>query len=198
MTAFADTLADGKPDYLGGRSSACGAPRSERNHLLRHQPTPAGAVTGPRAGVADRRAPGLADRPAAVVVSGSALPAPYLREEDPPCAVAGGGPVTRGWRGRLPRRRLSNGAELAGGRCIMSHSGAFYVIKAMEGDAAGGGRGVPGRRAADHRDPAAGRADGSMFSLVQRVLAVVRRNIGGAQGRTGRGRHTLGGAAPTD
>jgi hypothetical protein len=80
----------------------------------------------------------------------------------------------------------------------MSHSGAFYVIKAMEGDAAGGGRGVPGRRAADHRDPAADRADGSMFFLVQRVLAVVRRNIGGAQGRTGRGRHTLGGAAPTD
>jgi len=28
--------------------------RSERNHLLLHQPTPAGAVTGPRAGVADR------------------------------------------------------------------------------------------------------------------------------------------------
>ena len=75
----------------------------------------------------------------------------------------------------------------------MSHSGAFYVIKAMEGDAAGGGRGVPGRRAVDHRD----HADGSMFSLVQRVLAVVR-TIGGAQGRTGRGRHRLGGAAPTD
>ena len=80
----------------------------------------------------------------------------------------------------------------------MSHLGAFYVIKAMEGDAAGGGRGVPGRRAVDHRDPAADRADGSMFSLVQRVLAVVRRNIGGAQGRTGRGRHRLGGAAPMD
>ena len=29
-------------------------PRSERNHLLLHQPTPAGAVSGPRAGVADR------------------------------------------------------------------------------------------------------------------------------------------------
>ena len=80
----------------------------------------------------------------------------------------------------------------------MSHSGAFYVIKAMEGDAAGGGRGVPGRRAADHRDPAADHADGSVFSFVQRVLAVVCRNIGGAQGRTGRGRHRLGGAAPTD
>src|SRR4029077_4947018 len=101
------------------------------------------------------------------------------------CAVSGGGPVTRRWRGDLPRR-LSNGAELAGGRCIMSHSGAFYVIKAMEGDAAGGGRGVPGSRAMDHRDPAADHADGSMFSLVQRVLAVVR-TIGGAQGRTGRG-----------
>jgi hypothetical protein len=29
-------------------------PRRERNHLLLHQPTPAGAVTGPRAGVVDR------------------------------------------------------------------------------------------------------------------------------------------------
>jgi len=80
----------------------------------------------------------------------------------------------------------------------MSRSGAFYVIKAMDGHAAGGGRGVPGKRAADHRDPAADRADGTMFLLVQRALAVLRRNIGGAHGRTGRGRHRLGGATPTD
>lgn len=79
----------------------------------------------------------------------------------------------------------------------MSHSGAFYVIKAMEGAPAGGGRGAPGRRAADHRVPAAGRRDGSMFSLVRRALAVVRHNIG-AQGRTGRDSHRLSGAAPAD
>jgi len=80
----------------------------------------------------------------------------------------------------------------------MSCLGAFYVIKAMEEAAAGGGRGVRGRRAADHQAPAAGRLDGSMFSFLRRVLAVVRRNIGGALGRTGRGRHRLGGAAPAE
>jgi hypothetical protein len=80
----------------------------------------------------------------------------------------------------------------------MSHSGAFYVIKAMDGHAAGGGHGVPGKRAADHRAPAADRADRTMFLLAQRVLAVVRRITGGAHGRTGRGRHRLGGATPTD
>jgi hypothetical protein len=80
----------------------------------------------------------------------------------------------------------------------MSRSGAFYVIKAMDGHAAGGGHGAPGKRDAGHRDPAADRADSIMFLLVQRVLAVVRRNIGGAHGRTGRGRHRLGGATPTD
>ena len=172
--------------------------RSERDHRLLHPPAPAGAVTGLPGGAAARRAPGLADP------SGSRC----CIRAGVACSVSAGGrpSLRRRWwrardawvRGRLPRRRLSNGAELAGGRCTMSHSGAFYVIKAMEGDAAGGRRGVPGRRATDHRDPAADHADGSMFSLVQRVLAVVRRNIGGAQGRTGRGRHRLGGAAPTD
>jgi len=68
----------------------------------------------------------------------------------------------------------------------------------MERPAEGGGRGVPGRSAAGHRDPAADRHDDSVLSLVRRVLAVVRRNIGGTQGRTGRGRHRLGGTAPTD
>jgi hypothetical protein len=33
---------------------------------------------------------------------------------------------------------------------------------------------------------------------VRRVLSVVRRNISGALGRTGRGRHRIGGAAPAD
>jgi hypothetical protein len=80
----------------------------------------------------------------------------------------------------------------------MSHSGAFYVIKAMEGAPAVGGRGAPGRRAADHRVLVAAHRDGNMFSLVRRALAVVRRNIGGAQGRTGRDRHSLSGAAPAD
>jgi hypothetical protein len=37
-----------------------------------------------------------------------------------------------------------------------------------------------------------------MFSLARRVLAVVHRNIGGAHGAAGQGRHRLGGAAPTD
>ena len=35
-------------------------------------------------------------RPAAGVVSGPVLPAPYPQGEDPPCAVAGGGPVICG------------------------------------------------------------------------------------------------------
>ena len=41
MTAFADTLADGKPDYLGGRSSARGAPGHHDPHLV-----PDGQVSG--------------------------------------------------------------------------------------------------------------------------------------------------------
>lgn len=80
----------------------------------------------------------------------------------------------------------------------MSHLGAFYVIKAMEGPAAGGGPAVPGRRAVDDQAPAAGRADGRTRSLARRVLAMARRTIGGAGGRAGTGRHRLGGAARTE
>ena len=80
----------------------------------------------------------------------------------------------------------------------MSRLGAFYVIKAMDGNAAGGGHGVPGRRAVDHRVPAAGRLGGSIFSFARRVLAVVHRNIGGAHSPAGLGRHGLGGAASAD
>jgi hypothetical protein len=78
----------------------------------------------------------------------------------------------------------------------MSRSGAFYFIEAMNG-AARGEPGVSGRRAADHRAPTAGRPDGSTFSLMRRMLAVVRRTIG-AHGRASRGRHRLGDAARAD
>ena len=77
----------------------------------------------------------------------------------------------------------------------MSRLGALYVIKAIEGPAAGGGPAVPGRRAVDHRAPAASRADGRTRSLARRVPAMVHRTIGGAGRRAGTGRHRLGDAA---
>jgi len=97
----------------------------------------------------------------------------------------------------MPGRRHGNGQDWSGGKSVMSRMGAFYVIKAMDGDAAGSGHGVPGRRAAGRRVPAAGRRGGSIFSLA-RVLAVVHRDIGGAHGRAGLRRHGLGGAASAD
>jgi hypothetical protein len=73
----------------------------------------------------------------------------------------------------------------------MSHMAAFYVIKALEGDAAGGGPAASGRHAVDH----IARADGRALSLARRVLAMVHRNLGGSHRRAGPGRHRLGDAA---
>ena len=80
----------------------------------------------------------------------------------------------------------------------MSRSGALYVISAIEQAAAGGGPGVPARRAADHQVLAAGRPGGSMLSRARRILAAVHRGTGGAHGRAGRGRPGLGAAAQAD
>jgi len=77
---------------------------------------------------------------------------------------------------------------------IMSRSGAFYVIKAMEKAATGTTAAEPSRvpsgRAVDHEATAAARPDRGRPSFVRRVLAAVQ----GAPGRTGRGRR-LGRAA---
>jgi hypothetical protein len=80
----------------------------------------------------------------------------------------------------------------------MSRSGALYVISAIEQAAAGGGPGVPARRAADHQVIAAGRPGGNMLSRARRMLAAVQRGTGGAHGRAGRGRRRLGAAAQAD
>ena len=126
-------------------------------------------------------------------VSGPDLPAPYLREEDPPCC--------RRWRrardalrARALRRRHGSGAGQAGGRCIMSRAGALYIIAAIDEAAAGRGPGVPARRAAAHQAPAAGRPGASMLVRARGMLAAVRRSTGGGR----RGRPGLGAAAQPD
>jgi hypothetical protein len=84
----------------------------------------------------------------------------------------------------------------------MSRSGVFYVVKAMErtvaGTAATDARRVPARHAADREAAAGARPDGSTSSVVRRMLAAVRRGIGGAPGTAGRSRRRLGGAARAD
>ena len=134
-----------------------------------------------------------ADCPSGAAVSGPDLPAPYLREEDPPCC--------RRWRrardalrARALRRRHGSGAGQAGGRCIMSRAGALYIIAAIDEAAAGRGPGVPARRAAAHQAPAAGRPGGSMLVRARGMLAAVRRSISGGR----RGRPGLGAAAQPD
>jgi hypothetical protein len=131
--------------------------------------------------------------PSGAAVSGPDLPAPYLREEDPPCC--------RRWRrardalrARTLRRRHGSGAGQAGGRCIMSRAGALYIIAAIDEAAAGGGPGVPARRAAAHQAPAAGRPGASMLVRARGMLAAVRRSISGGR----RGRPGLGAAAQPD
>ena len=107
-------------------------------------------------------------------------------------AVRGGGPG-------CPRQWRVMGAELYGGRCIMSRSGVFYVVRAMDRVAAGTAAedvpGAPASRAIARQGPAGVRAEGSGFSLVRRVLAAVHRGRGGVAGRASR---RLGGAARAD
>ena len=150
-------------------------------------------VLGPRPG---RERPPLTC-PSGAAVSGPDLPAPYLREEDPPCC--------RRWRrardalrARVLRRRHGSGAGQAGGRCIMSRAGALYIIAAINEAAAGRGPGGPARRGAAHQAPAAGRPGGSMLVRARGMLAAVRRSTGGARGGGRRGRPGLGAAAQPD
>jgi len=84
----------------------------------------------------------------------------------------------------------------------MSRSGVFYVVKAMErtaaGTAAAGAARMPARQAGDREAAAAARPDGSTASLIRRLLAVVQRSVGVAQGAAARSRRRLGGAARAD
>jgi hypothetical protein len=77
----------------------------------------------------------------------------------------------------------------------MARSGALYFIRAIEQAAADGG---PGRRAGAHGAPAVGSPGGSMGVRTRRMLAAVRRRVGGAHGRAGRGRPRLGVASQAD
>ena len=91
------------------------------------------------------------------------------------------------------------GAELSGGRCIMSRSGVYYAVKAMERAAANtAADGVPARRAAARQAPAAARSDRSNSSLMRRVLAVAHLGMGGVRGKAARDGRRLGGAARAD
>ena len=90
-----------------------------------------------------------------------------------------------------------------GGRCVMSRSGVFYVVRAMErtaaGAAAAGAARVPARQPADREAAAtAARPDGGTASFMRRVLAAVQHSIGVAPGAGGRHRRRLGGAARVD
>ena len=85
------------------------------------------------------------------------------------------------------------------GRCIMSRSGFYYVVKAMERTAAGADAPRAAARQPADREPTAGaRSYGRSPALARRMLAAVQRGIGGAPGPAGRGRRSVGGAARAD
>jgi hypothetical protein len=112
--------------------------------------------------------------------------------------------VAYGVAGGIPPVAAITGAELSGGRCIMSRSGVFYVVRAMErtaaGTAAAGAARVPARQAAEREVATAARPDGGTASLVRRALTAVQHSVGIASGTAGRGRRRrrLGGAARAD
>jgi len=95
----------------------------------------------------------------------------------------------------MPPVAAITGAELSGGRCIMSRSGVYYAVKAMErtaaGAAAAGVAGRPARRAG-------ARPEGSIVSLRRRVLAAIHLGTGGARHRARHGSRSLSGAAQAD
>lgn len=112
----------------------------------------------------------------------------------PPCVAAGGGPVTYGWWAGYSGGSEVTGAEPSGGRCIMSRSGVYYAVKAMERAAAGtAADGVPGARGRPAR--AAARPRGRIASWRRRLLAAAHLGMGGARGEAGQGSRRLGGAA---
>ena len=77
-----------------------------------------------------------------------------------------------------------------GGRWIMSHMGAFYIIKIIEREAA---ESAPARRPPD--DHAALDAIRSNPSIVRRIIAAMRHSTDRAPGGPGRDRRRLGRAA---
>jgi hypothetical protein len=79
----------------------------------------------------------------------------------------------------------------------MSRSGVFYAINAMERTAAGAAAAdAPARRAVDREALTTAHPDGSIFSRIRHVLAIVHHR--GAASRAGRGRRNLSGAARVD
>lgn len=77
----------------------------------------------------------------------------------------------------------------------MSRSGVFYAVKAMERVAAGTAADSAADRPAKR---SVARPEGSIVSLRRRVLAVMHRGAGGAQGGAGQAGRRLGGAAQAD
>ena len=76
----------------------------------------------------------------------------------------------------------------------MSRMGVFYVVKAMECVAAAHPPGGPVRRTSAREAPAAAHPEASISSLRRWMQAVAHHGIGGAAGRTGRDRRSLGAA----
>ena len=103
------------------------------------------------------------------------------------------GPAARNVRARVPGRwQWFTALSGPGGRWIVSHMGAFYIIRIMEREAA--------ESAAAHRPPddhATLNATRSNPSIVRRVFAAMRHGADRAPGGAGRGRRRLGRAART-
>lgn len=94
-------------------------------------------------------------------------------------------------RARVPRRwQRFTALSGPGGRWIVSHMGAFYIIRIMEREAA---ESAAARRPPD--DHAALGAIRRNPSIVRRVFAAMRHSADRAPGGPGRGRRRLGRAA---
>jgi hypothetical protein len=82
---------------------------------------------------------------------------------------------------------------------MMSRSGVFYAVKAMERVAAGSAADdMPAGREAARRAPAVARSAGRIVSLVRRALAAMPLGMGGARAGAGQGNRRLDGAARAD
>jgi hypothetical protein len=100
-----------------------------------------------------------------------------------------------------PGSSVVTGAELSGGRCLMSRSGFYYAVKAMERAAAGTADGVPdvpARRAVARPAHAAAHAADRAVSWRRWLLTAMHLRMGGARGGAGQGSPRLGGAARAD
>jgi hypothetical protein len=83
-----------------------------------------------------------------------------------------------------------HGLSGPGGRCIVSHMGAFYIIRIIEREAA---ESTAARRPPD--DHAVPDAIRSKPSIVRRVFAAMRHSADRAPGGADRGRRRAGRAA---